>query len=283
MHRAQLDPLRPHFQPLKAVRYYAQRLVTSPTRRLQVARLLASQVTRTIGRPPAPLAGFETEGVQRLEQKGWLPLGQLLAPAQIAEIRDYVARLAPAKVSSAGSVLDYSVASIIECPHLPDLAMSGTVLRLVGAYLGCVPTLAMLGLRRSLPGAAGIDGGQLFHRDVDAWRSCKLFVYLTDVDEAGGPHVYVEGTHHRPGERRLRMSDCIDGAERAVAVTGTAGFGFLADTFGVHRGLPPKRGERLMAQFQYAAGPIDLYDYPHTDRLPGNSDVLSAWTGRLFS
>jgi hypothetical protein len=282
MHRAQLDPLRPHFQPLKAARYYAQRLVTNPTRRLQVAKLLASRVTRTVGRPPAPLAGFETDGVQRLEQKGLLALGPLLTAPQLAEIRDYVARLVPERVGGNGSVQDYSVASIMACPHLPELAMSGTVMRLVGAYLGCVPTIAMLGLRRSLPGAAGIDGGRLFHRDVDTWRSCKLFVYLTDVNADDGPHIYVEETHHRTGDTRIRMNESFEGEERAVAVTGPAGFGFLADTFGVHRGLPPKKGERLMVQFQYATGPIDLYDYPHTDRLPGDSDVLSAWTRRLF-
>ena len=283
MHRAQLDPRRPNFQPWKAACYYTQRLVTDPARRRLVADFLAARVAREMGKPPAPLAGFETEGLRRLERTGWLPLGTLLDAGQIADIRNHIARRAPERVNRKRSVQDYSVSDVLACPPLSELAVSGPVLRLAGAYLGCVPTIAMAGLRRSLPGPAGIDGGQLFHRDIDTWRSCKLFIYLTDVDEQGGPHVYVEGSHRRAGDLRIRMSEqAADGAP-AVAITGPAGFCFLADTFGVHRGLPPRTGERLMAQFQYAAGPIHLYDYTHIDRLPEAGDILTAWTRRLFS
>lgn len=283
MHRAQLDPRRPHFQPWKAARYYTQRLVTDPSHRRLVADFLAARVARAVGKPPAPLAGFETDGLQRLEQAGWLPLGMRLDAGQVREIRNHLAGRAPERVVGGGSVQDFSVADVLACPHLSELAMSGPVLRLAGAYLGCAPTIAMVGLRRSLPGAASIDGGRLFHRDIDTWRSCKLFVYLTDVDADGGPHIYVENSHRRAGELRIRMSERVADDSRAVAVTGPAGFCFLADTFGVHRGMPPQKGERLMAQFQYAVGPIDLYDYPNRERLPEDGNVLTAWSRRLFS
>lgn len=37
---------------------------------------------------------------------------------------------------------------------------------------------------------------QKWHRDPDDVRICKLFVYLNDVDENGGPFIYVKGSQN---------------------------------------------------------------------------------------
>jgi hypothetical protein len=36
---------------------------------------------------------------------------------------------------------------------------------------------------------------QAFHRDSEDWRYLKILVYLSDVDDGAGPHVYLHGSH----------------------------------------------------------------------------------------
>lgn len=128
-------------------------------------------------------------------------------------------------------------------------------------------------------------GLQAFHRDADDWRFIKVFMYLTDVDEGSGPHVYVRGTHLEPCG--LRLKDYADeeilqsyGSERLISVTGPAGTAFTVNTHGIHKGTLPSARPRLLLQIQYSLLPVYLYQYRpiHNER----AGAVDPYVNRLF-
>jgi hypothetical protein len=135
------------------------------------------------------------------------------------------------------------------------------VLEAVQSVLGCKPTISVMTAWWSMAGHEQGQHAELFHRDYDDWRFVKLFVYLTDVDEGAGPHVYVRGSHREDALMPIRRySDdevaAAFGRERFVQFQGAAGTSFLENTFGFHRGLPARVTPRLIFQVVYGQGPI---------------------------
>ncbi|MBM3546393.1 MAG: phytanoyl-CoA dioxygenase family protein [Alphaproteobacteria bacterium] len=172
----------------------------------------------------------------------------------------------------------YQRAVIVGAPHLLALANRRDIVELAAARLGCWPTLY------SLHGWWSFGGrpqparyAQTFHRDADDYRFCTLFVYLTDVGAEDGPHQFIRASHSLEGVREaLRRAAAtepgIDAGQaeslmdagyglddlyehlfgsQIVTITGAAGEGFMADTTGLHRGLPPTRGNRMMFWARY--------------------------------
>jgi hypothetical protein len=96
----------------------------------------------------------------------------------------------------------------------------------------------------------GYDGAVSFHRDFDAWRWLKLFVYLTDVDEGDGHHEIYLGSHLRfPSElkaiKRYLPEELDVHFGAAKKVTGKAGTCFAENTLAFHRGTTPVNNSRL--------------------------------------
>ena len=117
-----------------------------------------------------------------------------------------------------------------------------------------------------------------FHRDIDNVKWLKLFVVLTSCE--GGEHYYCMGSHHT-GDRdvsddyEMRVRSCggfsypfeaktkyethvytgrfsddsvlrIYGTQSVRNVSQINGEAWLEDTYGLHKGTPPKKGARLM-------------------------------------
>lgn len=291
MQFAQLKP-GPAFSPLQTVLYYAQRLITPRRlRRLVVSSLCASVRIRA----GTALASDESCGqvdayLRELQACGLVDLGGVLNNMQLAEIHRYLSGKqlkengprgrtftlaeAPADVRMA----DYGLGDILDCPHIVQLANSPALLALAAKYIGCKPTLSAIGLRWSFPVEAEGEGLQAFHRDSDDWRFLKVFVYLTDVDDDCGPHVYVKGTHRARAPLLLRPYgdaevEAANGKDQCISVTGPAGFAFAADTYGIHKGSVPKARRRLLLQFQYSILPVYMYRYdPLAYREAGSFD-----------
>jgi hypothetical protein len=102
---------------------------------------------------------------------------------------------------------------------------------------------------------------------MDRLRFLKVFVYLSDVDERHGPHVFVRGSH-RDLPRRLRADRRFSDAEveealpdRATTVSVPVWTIFDADTSGLHNGLPPEVGSRLVFQKQFSSS---LFGAPYS-------------------
>jgi hypothetical protein len=183
----------------------------------------------------------------------------------------------------------HSLTDVLRAPHLIELANSPLLIGAAERYLGCTPTLYSLNAWWSFPRPSGpARYSQSFHRDRDDLRFCTLFVFLTDVDAESGPHVYVRRTHRRdliehrlamagaadlsaldPQDRRLLNVDMLAamegyGADRVIetvfgaqadVVEGPAGTAILADTYGFHKGIPPRTERRLMFWARYGTYP----------------------------
>lgn len=267
-------PLRPGrgFSPARAFLYYIQRLVTPFWLRGAIAKLIAGIIA--LRHPPLETSHPDALR-EKLEKKGLAILPALVTSQWADSVR---AHLEDKEVVAKGrtmtldqvppdvTIADYSLLTVMSCPLIVALINAPEVLSLASAYLGCCPTLSSVGLRWSFPSAAEASDVQRFHRDPDDWRFVKLLVYLTDVDENSGPHVYVQGSHRTDVELRARPHDLAQiektyGSDAVATVTGPRGTAFMADTAGIHMGRPPSDRPRLMLIAQYSLLPIFAFKY----------------------
>ena len=279
MNYVQLMPGRT-FRAWHSLMYYAQRAVTPRPLRRAVANGVAGYLRIRHGMPNLPNAvgTDETASLQTLRANGLAMLPRLLDRNQIDDIHAYLrnrplsphGRSAPLFLADAPPpgvrMAEYSLADVLGCPHLLELANSAPLIRLAAQYIGCKPTISAIGLRWSYPREGTGTGLQGFHRDCDDWRFIKVFAYLTDVDEGAGPHVYVSGSHRE--RYSVRLAPYADeevaaryGQQKMLRVTGPAGTFFAVDTHGVHKGLLPSNKPRLLLQIQYSLLPVYMYDY----------------------
>lgn len=277
---ARLRPGR-GFAPMQALLYYIQRLTTPYWLRAMlsgvIARFLAlrhpSLVSNEAGR---------SELAQALRSNGLVSLPSQVTPEWADKVlaylqgKDVVAKgqaIPLDRVPSDVTIADYSLATVLSCPLIMALINDPEVLSLASAYLGCCPTLSSVGLRWSFPSRSEASDVQRFHRDPDDWRFVKLFVYLTDVDENSGPHIYVQGSHRSDLRVRARPYDLsyIErkyGPDSTRMMLGRRGTAFMADTVGIHMGKPPTERPRLMLIAQYSLLPVYAFKYRPLALLP---------------
>jgi hypothetical protein len=279
MEYAQLTPGR-RFAPLHSLLYYSQRIVTRPSLRRLVVRALTGVLRLRQGSGDELWAATAAEDASllALSRSGYAPLGNLLDPEQCDEIRSFLEdkllfdrdRLRDgfplARAPDGVRVADYHLRDVVACPHILALANSPPLLGLAARYMGCRPTISALGLRWSFPLPGQSSALQVFHRDSEDWRYLKVLVYLTDVDELAGPHVYLHGSHLTQAPVRLKFYTDTEiaeayGADMLLTAIGTRGFCFAVDTAGIHKGTAPARAPRLMLQIQYSLLPSYAYRY----------------------
>jgi hypothetical protein len=272
-----------------------------PRQRDRMAGLIAAIVNGRVPRLAVEPSSVVDGAFETLRAEGYCSFAGLLTPdraaavtghfrvrpcfnAHVAEASDGVGRRVGAGAESFhyGS---YRLADVIAAPFLPELANDARLLAIAERYLGCTPTLYSLNAWWSFPGRARpANVSQSFHRDLDDFRFCTLFLYLTDVGERGGPHVYVRRTHRIDLlEREVAradggaLADLDPELQKAVAagallrgqaygldpaihrllgdlidmIPGPAGSGLIADTYGLHMGIPPETGPRLIFWARY--------------------------------
>jgi ectoine hydroxylase-related dioxygenase (phytanoyl-CoA dioxygenase family) len=156
---------------------------------------------------------------------------------------------------------------IVQSNVAQRLICDQSVYEVAKQYLECEPVqdLVTMWWSTSINTEASSVAAQQFHFDLDRIRFLKLFVYLTDVDENNGPHVYVPNSHKNlPGVLRRDGRHSDESVKRYypehAIITGSRGLVFLADTRGLHKGLPLVSGHRLIFQTEYANS---LFGYPY--------------------
>jgi len=103
---------------------------------------------------------------------------------------------------------------------------------------------------------------QAYHFDNDnptGWT--KVFIYLTDVDEDTGPHVYVPNSHLLLPEKlkrdgRFTDDEIHNGIAIGEKLIGDAGTIIIADTLGMHKGMQVKKGIRIIFQLEFVTSLI---------------------------
>lgn len=170
---------------------------------------------------------------------------------------------------------------ILTCPHLLEIANDPHLLQIAEAYLGCPPTIYSLNAWWSFAHAGrAAQWSQALHRDLEELRFVTMFIYLTPVDEKSGAHRYIKHSHnqdalasalagqgwppdaiattvksvfHGTGYEFSTEADALLG-HLAKVWTGPAGSAIMADTYGLHMGIPLVEGERLMLWVRYGLG-----------------------------
>ena len=153
---------------------------------------------------------------------------------------------------------------IIAIPEVKELSQDPKILSIVREYLGAEPIQTQAACwwtvrysRREYNKCA-----QLFHQDHTYKKFIKLFLYLNDVTEDNGCHVYVPnsvGKGVQPSKKRLsqRVEDDYikENYDEIKYITGTKGTMNLVDTRGWHKGNPVKEGYRLLIQLEWTDDP----------------------------
>lgn len=240
------------------------------------------------------------EVVSTLQRDG-LSLGLRMPPALVAEFTDHLSRRtvynahvrAKAEMSAQFALAKTlrwpmfcnDMIDVVTAPHLFELALA--TYPVARAYFEEEPRLYSMNAFWTQPS----DGPQYqdthsWHRDLDDRKQLVLFLYGTDVfDEAAGAHRYQRGTHQVPDDQLGRhFSD--PRPETVATVVGAAGTMFFVDTSGLHMGLRPYRGTRLLAWARWGvSNPPESYNWDKLtpvprDRLgaryPDNADLREA-------
>lgn len=253
--------------------------------RFDTVRELSSLGPRAAATGARAGGAFPGVSVQRcvsdLRENGYA-LGLSLAPDTLAEIRDWAERTpcfgndnrawgflpvdrARAEAAAGERFTVGQYYNTDECPALArlhtDPLFQQIAQRFVGPRARYIATHMWWSFaREDFDRAAQHYFAQMFHYDLDDYRFLKVFFYLSDVDEAAGPHVYVRGSNRgRPLEQRFPLRRYSDeeveewyGAERIDEILAPAGAGFVVDTFGIHKGAAPTKRDRLLLQFEFA-------------------------------
>jgi hypothetical protein len=278
--------------------FYIQRWVGDVRKRERYADALAANA-------PAYQGSASEDLTSRMKKEGYCPLANIIQPSWIPEMvgyfrgRDcfdpYRAHLgefrAPVNAPPESHVANYSAETVAAAPRAFAIANHPDVLAVVAATLGAKPTIALMSAWWSLPRADGKpEHAEMFHRDIDDYRFIKLFCYLTDVDEASGPHVFVRGSHcvnkHTEAKRRLPDDFVAQefGADNILRFTGPAGTTFLENTFGIHRGIPAATKPRLIFQVLYSLRPLIYSPKKPFVQSRGNDELaqLDPYINRVY-
>jgi hypothetical protein len=260
-----------------------------PIVRARVADGLARRA-RLLSSLPDPQASNEAT---QFANTGIAHIPALVSPIEAAEIVAYLKTCS--KLKREGPLLRHDRADVARAPHAFRIATDARVLEIAHQHLGAPPTVMQIDAWLSEPGEG--HGAEIFHRDRDDFRACKLFVYLTDVSGDSGPHIFVRTTHRPDAIIETLRTHGIDvanarkfftGDGRHVAghieklfgtdvleVTGPAGTSFLENTYAFHRGKPAGGRSRYLFQVMYALVPYParLESWRRTDlsALPPDS------------
>jgi hypothetical protein len=237
----------------------------------------ASFVSFFLPRSKISLMDESLDVIDDLKEIGFSPLKNIIDKKIMADITNYLFGKKiydkydkSKKMFDLGSVPEwantgsYSDETLLECPHILRLANNPSILSVVSEYLGAKPTISNITLWHSFPSKDHKPkNAEYFHRDVDDFKFVKVFIYLSDVGEENGPHVYVDGS-----SRSMKLLDIKRyadeevfshfGTEKKRVVLGKKGDAFIEDTYGLHRGTPVKIGIRTVLQFEYSLLPFSV-------------------------
>lgn len=244
---------------------YVQRRIVGMPERNAAADRVASRLPKHSSLPEA------ADTFNALDREGYAMLPGLLTEHQVSDMRTYFENCmafdayhpefgefkAPENAPKGTHVANFDHLNVVRAPHALAIANNPVVLSAVADVLGAKPTISYMTAWWSIAHGEAAKEAELFHRDVDDYRFIKLFIYLTDVDEGSGPHAFVRGSHkvnkltdiRRLGEAEVESTF---GKENMLSFTGPAGTAFIENTYGVHRGVPPKTRTRLLFQVLYS-------------------------------
>lgn len=205
--------------------------------------------------------------------------------------------LAEEKASNSIPVEDKQ--ELAEEPLLQALVADPIAIDIAQRVLECCPVQtqvsAWLSIGSTMDERTLSRAAQQFHQDKDFVKFLKCFVYLLDVEDDTGPHVYVAGSHRDYQEvlgdeaqfgRRYNDAMIAErfGADRFRPLTGPRGSVIFVDTSGYHKGAAVLRDHRLLMQLEWCSS-LYMSPSPALDErvLTPDSARLRARAPRFFT
>lgn len=233
-------------------------------------------------------AAGDYKAIEALENDGiyLCPAGDIVGKADLANAHERIAqevctRETQAKIEELKQqpwkdfcLLSRYSAVVLEKHPVLRVALTPHLLKTVAGYMGLWPRLVDICVHINYPTETEASASQLWHRDPGDIKLCKVFIYLCDVSFDNGPFCYIPGTQSFgrlasvvpekngampiPSEREIRWTDdevakVFPESQWKVAIGPTHTM-ILADTVGIHRGLKPVSGGRILVCFTYASG-----------------------------
>lgn len=177
----------------------------------------------------------------------------------------------------------------LENPFI-KFSLDRRILDIVNSYLGMYSRFFLFTLNITRPVGRGSEeiGSQLWHRDTNDRKLCKIFIYLNDVDSEAGPFIFIKSSMEggRWGnlfrQFRLITNEEIKPAipkEEIKICAGRAGTVIFCDTAGLHKGGYAFSKERIMFTAGYrspAAIEPDYFKYPpdFSKQMQGKSNLV---------
>lgn len=276
----------------------------------QFNRSVSTSISRAL--PPLRVPATEdvvfgdriSDVVQGLQTKGYWVFSEQLEAGAIKGLLDLAttakAWIRPATGSPSESavypemhalshrIYDFDETLLARAAASWDVAVRSEFVSVARAYLNCEPILDLVAMWWSFSGKDTkqelSSAAQLYHFDMDRIRFIKFFVYLTDVNELNGPHSYIEGSQLDLRSKSL-MRDGRFGDREVLRhfpteerrILGKKGTIFVADTSGLHKGVPVAQGERLIFQLEFSNSLFGApYLSPQLDRAAKPHEVERA-------
>lgn len=230
--------------------------------------------------------------IETIRRNGIVPLASLW-PGEVAELRRHLegcevynahvqakATEPPAPFESAPPwpMMCHRMEDVVVAPHLFENALR--LIPFVQRYFdGEAPLLYSMNAfwTQPAPGAPEYLDTHGWHRDGDDRKQVVMFVYGTDVNvPADGAHLYQMGTH-RIADADLGRDFREPPPDGVQTVLGSRGRAFLADTGGLHLGLRPKTGRRMLAWARFG-----VTDPPASYVWDGLSPIPRAMLGSRY-
>lgn len=159
-------------------------------------------------------------------------------------------------------------------------ALQEKILDIANSYLGMIAKLRYYNVWQTFATDAAFRESQLWHYDREDNYILKIFLYLKDVTEGGGPFTYAPQTHLKGARRGSEPEYFLEKNVRrstdeqmAAAVpedqwikgTGKTGTIIFADTRGFHKGGEARTDDRLMYTCMFTSAASEskrLISYP---------------------
>lgn len=182
------------------------------------------------------------------------------------------------------------------------LSLDQKILGTINAYMGMLSKFYYFTLNVTTPIIEGTEAvqSQRWHRDPEDKKLCKIFIYLSDVDESAGPFTYVRGSQyggrwHHIFPQRPPSGGLIPSADDVAHLipkedifvgTGHMGTIIFCDTSGIHRGGYATKKERIMFTGGYCskacAWPIRYHRTSTFEQMLANADDALAYAFQSY-
>lgn len=147
---------------------------------------------------------------------------------------------------------------LVACPAVVEVTFHSMLAGIAQTYLGCVPAIGGMNLRKSYANDIPEFDTLFFHVDPNSPKFLKFFFYLNDVDINGGPFCFVRGSHRQrfrgwSGKGRWTPEEIerAYGKDNIIYLTANVGDMIIADTNGFHRGTKVVSRDRTMLTVDY--------------------------------